>query len=124
MTTGKRSKTAVLTKEVVEQANLCLRNLPEKSEKQANRSLAEAIQPFQPQIQAALSAGSSYDDIADLLAQQGVNLSGAKLKQYMADENRSSTARSKKRNQTTKKTTKRSSSSESKREQKANQRST
>jgi phage gp29-like protein len=113
MTTGKRSKAAVLTKEVVEQANICLQNLPEKKD---NRSLEDTLQPFQPQIQAALSQGSSYDDVAVLLSQQGINLSGARLKQYISDGTGSS-SKSSKRSQTAKKTTKRSTSSKSKRGQ-------
>lgn len=88
-TTTRRSKSANIAPSVVTQAETFLNELPAKPKEQL--SLREAVGQLQEQIQEALAKGYSYQDVADMLAQQGIMISASTLKNYVPSGKRRST---------------------------------
>lgn len=87
MTTSRRSPNATLvTKMSIEQASEALQSLPEKAKEKL--SLREAVDVLRDHITAALDKGYSYEDIAAMLAKQGVSIAPSSLKHYLARSNR------------------------------------
>jgi len=84
MATSKKraSGSATLSKAAIEQVGLKLKDLPEKPKE--NLSLREAISELHDSITTALNRGYSYDEIVKILATQGVSITVASLKRYLA----------------------------------------
>lgn len=80
-TTRRRSKTTNLTRQVIDQVGELLRELPEKPKEKL--SLREAVDQLQDQIKATLANGYSYDEVATMLTNQGIEISAATLKRYV-----------------------------------------
>ncbi|WP_088893679.1 hypothetical protein [Leptolyngbya ohadii] len=76
-----RSKAVNVNKQSVEQAGSYLQDLPEKPKE--NLSLREAVGQLRDQIQAALAKGYSYDDLAKMLTEKGIEISATTLKSYV-----------------------------------------
>ncbi|NJL21800.1 MAG: hypothetical protein HC895_14920 [Leptolyngbyaceae cyanobacterium SM1_3_5] len=91
--TGKRPKTSIVSQKLVEQAGAFLAELPEKPKEKL--SLREAITQIQDQIKAALAKGYSYEDIAKILGDRGIDISASTLKTMcpQADAKRPKSAR-------------------------------
>lgn len=70
-----------VNKQSVEQAGSYLQELPEKPKE--NLSLREAVGQLRDQIQAALAKGYSYDDLAKMLTEKGIEISATTLKSYV-----------------------------------------
>lgn len=87
--TGKRPKTSIVSQELVEQAGAFLAELPEKPKEKL--SLREAITQIQDQIKAALAKGYSYEDIAKILGDRGIDISASTLKNYVPAGRRQAT---------------------------------
>lgn len=79
--TNRRPKTAIVPKSAVEQARTLLQELPDKPKE--NLSLREAVNRLQDQLKAALLRGYSYDDLAALLSDRGIEISPSTLKNYV-----------------------------------------
>lgn len=87
ISTPRRSPNATLvTKTAIDQASEALQNLPEKTKEKL--SLREAVDVLRDHITAALDKGYSYEDIAVMLAKQGVSIAPSSLKHYLARSNR------------------------------------
>jgi hypothetical protein len=87
MSPTRRSPNATLvTKDSIDQASEALQELPEKTKEKL--SLREAVDVLRDHITAALDKGYSYDDIAVMLAKQGVSIAPSSLKHYLARSNR------------------------------------
>lgn len=87
ISTTRRSPNATLvTKDAIDQASEALQELPEKTKEKL--SLREAVDVLRDHITAALDKGYSYDDIAVMLAKQGVTIAPSSLKHYLARSNR------------------------------------
>lgn len=87
ISTTRRSPNATLvTKSAIDQASDALQGLPEKTKEKL--SLREAVDVLRDHITAALDKGYSYDDIAVMLAKQGVSIAPSSLKHYLARSNR------------------------------------
>jgi hypothetical protein len=81
------SPTATLvSKTAISQASSTLMDLPEKP--QEIWSLREAINELQDQILLALKRGYDYPEIAEMLTQQGVEISASTLKYYLSSVRR------------------------------------
>jgi hypothetical protein len=78
--TGKRSKATLVKKEMVEEANSFLQDLPEKQKE--DLSLKEAVNKLREPIQEALAKGYSYPDLAKMLSEKGIKISALTLKNY------------------------------------------
>jgi hypothetical protein len=76
------SGTATISKTAIEQVGLKLKDLPEKPKE--NLSLREAILELHDSITTALNRGYSYDEVVKHLATQGVSITVASLKRYLA----------------------------------------
>lgn len=76
-----RSKSAAVSRDVVESAGSFLATLPEKPKEEL--SLRESMGHLRESVQAALAKGYSYQDLADLLGKQGINISATTLKNYV-----------------------------------------
>ncbi|MBD2090842.1 hypothetical protein H6F67_13380 [Microcoleus sp. FACHB-1515] len=87
--TGKRPKTSIVSQKSVEQAGAFLAELPEKPKEKL--SLREAITQIQDQIKAALAKGYSYEDIAKILGDRGIDISASTLKNYVPAGKRQAT---------------------------------
>jgi hypothetical protein len=85
----RRSKSANIAPSTVAQVEMFLNALPAKPKEQL--SLREAVGQLQEQIQEALAKGYSYQDVADMLAQQGIMISASTLKNYVPSGKRRST---------------------------------
>ncbi|MBF2027077.1 MAG: hypothetical protein IGS48_09975 [Oscillatoriales cyanobacterium C42_A2020_001] len=83
----KRSRSTIVNADSVEQASLFLQELPEKQKE--NLSLREAVGQMQDSIKAALSKGYTYDELAKMLANQGIQISAFTLKNYVPSGKRS-----------------------------------
>lgn len=81
-TTSKRSRAASIQKQAIDQVNVSLQELPEKPKD--NLSLREAVSQLQDEIRAALAKGYSYDDLALMFAQKGIDISALTLKRYVS----------------------------------------
>lgn len=77
---NRRIKSANVTNQAIDQANSLLQNLPEKPKEVM--SLREAVDELQEDIRAALGKGYSYDEIAEILSQNGIEISVTTLKRY------------------------------------------
>ncbi len=101
-----RSKAVNVNKQSVEQAGSYLQELPEKPKE--NLSLREAVGQLRDQIQAALAKGYSYDDLAKMLTEKGIEISATTLKSYVPagrrQSNKDKTAAPKTRTRRTRKT--------------------
>lgn len=87
ISTTRRSPNATLvTKASIDQASDALQGLPEKTKEKL--SLREAVDVLRDHITAALEKGYSYEDIAVMLAKQGVSIAPSSLKHYLARSNR------------------------------------
>jgi hypothetical protein len=87
ISTTRRSPNATLvTKASIDQASDALEGLPEKTKEKL--SLREAVDVLREHITAALDKGYSYEDIAVMLAKQGVSIAPSSLKHYLARSNR------------------------------------
>ena len=87
ISTTRRSPNATLvTKSAIDQASEALQDLPEKTKEKL--SLREAVDVLRDHITAALDKGYSYEDIAVMLAKQGVSIAPSSLKHYLARSNR------------------------------------
>lgn len=87
ISTTRRSPNATLvTKDAIDQASDALQELPEKTKEKL--SLREAVDVLRDHITAALDKGYSYDDIAVMLAKQGVTIAPSSLKHYLARSHR------------------------------------
>lgn len=86
--TSRRSRAKNVSKEAIDQARVALQELPEKA--RDNLSLRKAVEQLRDQIEAALSKGYSYDDVAAALTQQGIEIRATTLKQYIPSGGRRS----------------------------------
>lgn len=87
ISTSRRSPNATLvTKMAIDEASEALQGLPEKTKEKL--SLREAVDVLRDHITAALDKGYSYEDIAVMLAKQGVSIAPSSLKHYLARSNR------------------------------------
>jgi hypothetical protein len=77
---NRRIKSANVTNQAIDQANSLLQNLPEKPKEVM--SLREAVDELQEDIRAALAKGYSYDEIAEILSNNGIEISVTTLKRY------------------------------------------
>lgn len=83
ITTKKRLPGSVIVQQsAIEQATSLLEQLPEKPKE--IWSLREAIDLLQDSIITALSRGYSHEDVATMLADQGIKISVSSLKRYLA----------------------------------------
>lgn len=81
-TTGKRSRAASIQKQAIDQVNASLQELPEKPKD--NLSLREAVNQLQDEIRAALAKGYSYEDLAAMFSEKGIDISALTLKRYVS----------------------------------------
>jgi hypothetical protein len=88
VTTTRRSRSANIAPSIVIQTETFLNALPIKPKEQL--SLREAVGQLQEQIQEALAKGYSYQDVADMLAKQGIMISASTLKNYVPSGKRKS----------------------------------
>lgn len=79
--TNRRPKTAIVPKNAVDEARAFLQELPDKPKE--NLSLREAVNRLQDQLKAALVRGYSYDDLAAMLSDRGIEISPSTLKNYV-----------------------------------------
>jgi hypothetical protein len=78
---GKRPRVASINPSAVDDAASILDDLPEKEKE--SFSLREAVTELQEQIKSALAKGYSYEDVAELLAKKGIDISASTLKNYV-----------------------------------------
>ncbi|HEY9639346.1 MAG TPA: hypothetical protein V6C57_02620 [Coleofasciculaceae cyanobacterium] len=76
-----KSATAV-SKSAIEQAGVLLTELPQKPK--VSWSLREAVGLLQASIVIALNRGYTYEEVAALLGEQGINIAAPSLKRYLA----------------------------------------
>lgn len=85
----KRTRATVVSPEAVEQATVLLEELPEKPKE--DLSLREAVGQMQDSLKAALAKGYSYEELAQMLGKQGIQISAFTLKNYVPSGKRSAT---------------------------------
>jgi hypothetical protein len=85
--TRKHSKSAKIQPETVSLARASLQDLPEKE----LLSLQEAIHKLRAPLEAALVKGYSYQELADLLNQQGISINVPTLRSYLTSSGRQKT---------------------------------
>jgi hypothetical protein len=93
-----------VSKSALESATSTLEGLPEKPKE--NWSLREAVSMLQESISAALGKGYSYEEIAKMLSEKGVEISASSLKSYLSAAKRQkgvATAKGKRTGRRTKK---------------------
>ncbi|HIK17275.1 MAG TPA: hypothetical protein IGS53_18570 [Leptolyngbyaceae cyanobacterium M33_DOE_097] len=88
-TTGKRTKASIVKKELVGQVAGFLGELPDKPKSEL--SLKEAVRELQDLIRGALGKGYTYQEVADMLSNQGIKISAFTLKSYVPAGKRQST---------------------------------
>ncbi|MBF2003563.1 MAG: hypothetical protein IGS50_07485 [Synechococcales cyanobacterium C42_A2020_086] len=88
MTTATRrpSNSTPVTQTAIEQAAQALQSLPDKPKE--NLSLREAVELMQDSITAALDKGYTYEDVADMLGDQGMKIAPSSLRYYLARSKR------------------------------------
>lgn len=88
MTTATRrpSNSTPVTQTAIEQAAQALQSLPDKPKE--NLSLREAVELMQDSITAALEKGYTYEDVADMLGDQGMKIAPSSLRYYLARSKR------------------------------------
>lgn len=82
ITRKRSSNSASITKNAIAQVSSALGDLPEKPKE--NLSLRETIGELHDSITVALNRGYSYEEIVDILASQGIEITVASLKRYLA----------------------------------------
>lgn len=97
-TKKRTSGSATISKTAIEQVSLKLKNLPEKPKE--NLSLREAISELHGSITTALNRGYSYDEVVKILSSQGVSITVASLKRYLAAARKEGAEKPKKTRQT------------------------
>jgi hypothetical protein len=86
---NRKSNAAVKVKtSMLDQAASLLDDLPEKPE--ATMSLRQAIDLLQDDLRASLDKGYDYEELAEVLAKQGIEISPSTLKRYLALSQRDS----------------------------------
>ncbi|WP_088890598.1 hypothetical protein [Leptolyngbya ohadii] len=78
----KTASSATVTKSAIDHATSILEDLPEKPKE--NWSLREAVAYLQAQISSALSKGYSYEEVARMLTERGIEISASSLKSYLS----------------------------------------
>jgi outer membrane biosynthesis protein TonB len=86
--TNKRPKVVLVKKDAVNQAGSFLDTLPAKPKE--SFSLRAAVEQLREPIRAALAKGYSYEEVAELLAKQGITISPSTLKNYAPSGTRQS----------------------------------
>jgi hypothetical protein len=86
--TNKRPKVVLVKKDSVDQAGVFLDSLPDKPRE--DFSLRAAVDRLREPIRAALSKGYTYEEVAELLADQGIKISPSTLKNYVPSGTRQS----------------------------------
>jgi hypothetical protein len=86
--TNKRPKVVLVKKDAVSQAGSFLDTLPAKPKE--SFSLRAAVEQLREPIRAALAKGYSYEEVAELLAKQGITISPSTLKNYAPSGTRQS----------------------------------
>lgn len=80
---NRKSNAAVKVKTtMLDQAASLLDDLPEKPE--ATVSLRQAIELLQDDLRSSLDKGYDYEELADVLAERGIDISPSTLKRYLA----------------------------------------
>lgn len=79
--TTRRSKSMTIQPTIVTTASSFLEDLPAKPKE--NFSLREAVDQLRDPLKAALSKGYSYQDLALMLHDQGIEISASTLKNYV-----------------------------------------
>jgi len=85
----KRTRATTVSPESVEQAATFLEELPDKPKE--DLSLREAVGQMQDSLKAALAKGYSYEELAQMLGNQGIQISAFTLKNYVPSGKRSIT---------------------------------
>lgn len=85
---GRSPAAATITQNSIDEATAALNGLPEKPK--TSWSLREAVSQLQGTINAALERGYSHQEVAEMLGEQGIRISPASLKSYLAAINRDS----------------------------------
>lgn len=85
----KRTRATTVSPEAVEQAASFLEELPDKPKE--DLSLREAVGQMQDSLKAALAKGYSYEELAQMLGNQGIQISAFTLKNYVPSGKRSIT---------------------------------
>lgn len=85
-----------VSKSALDNATSTLKGLPEKPKE--NWSLREAVAVLQESISAALGKGYSYEEVAKMLSEKGIEISASSLKSYLsaAKRQKGSTSRGRK----------------------------
>lgn len=78
----KSTASATVTKSAIDHATSTLEDLPEKPKE--TWSLREAVAQLQVQISSALSKGYSYEEVARMLTEKGIEISASSLKSYLS----------------------------------------
>lgn len=81
-TKRRSSASANISKAAIDQVGTTLQDLPEKPRE--NLSLREAVATLQDSITTALDRGYSYEEVVNILSRQGVDITVASLKRYLA----------------------------------------
>lgn len=80
-TTRRTSLSTLVPKTAIEKATFTLQDLPEKPKEEL--SLKEAVQNMREVISSTLSKGYSLEEVAEMLTQQGVEITPPSLKYYL-----------------------------------------
>jgi hypothetical protein len=78
----KTTASATVTRSAIDHATSTLEELPEKPKE--NWSLREAVAHLQVHISSALSKGYSYEEVAKMLTEKGIEISASSLKSYLS----------------------------------------
>ncbi|MDX2216656.1 MAG: hypothetical protein SFY66_25555 [Oculatellaceae cyanobacterium bins.114] len=92
MTTSKKRSSVTVSKTSIDQATQTLQSLPEKPKQ--GWSLREAIDQMNDVISIAISKGYSYEELVELLRDQGIEISVSSLKNYLTRSKRENSAAS------------------------------
>lgn len=90
MTTSNKRSSITVSKSAIDQATQTLQGLPEKPKQ--GWSLREAIDQMNDVLSAAISKGYSYEELVDLLRDQGIEISVSSLKNYLTRSKRDQAA--------------------------------
>jgi len=77
----------VVKRTAVQQSVEVLKGLPVKEPEEL--ALREAIHEMLPEIEGVLARGYSFDEVAGILSQNGIQIKGATLKQYLREARKS-----------------------------------
>lgn len=84
--TRRNSRSGKIQPRIISKTRASLQNLPVG--KQELLSLRQAIYQLRVPLEAALTKGYSYSELANLLQQQGISISGATLRSYLTSGRR------------------------------------